>query len=195
MLRRWRLRITSLLRIVFGCLWVCWAWATLQRTFSQGAAEAFLHTRGAAATDTPWEAFWHHLIAAHPQSFACALALYVGVVACGLLTGALTQLVCLLGILLLIFCWSLPTLQLFPGEMSSGDTGVLLFGLFIFIALMIARSFQHAQLSQYPQSLQHAQSRSTHEKRRATSAHLAEKAHPGLSTGSNNHTRRELVKR
>jgi hypothetical protein len=66
----------------------------------------------------------------------------MGLVACGLLFGLLTNLTCGIGSLLALFFWSTQLVSLMPTGVQASDTGILLVFLLVFLGFIISHAGQ-----------------------------------------------------
>lgn len=137
----WRAKAIATLRVAFGLVWAFNAWLKWQpkflATFAQKVAEA---QQGQAPAVRAWISFWTHLVGTNPHLFAYLLASTETALAVFLLFGILTNLTCVVGILLSLGIWSVA--EGFGGPYQFGDSTdigtalpyALLFGVLLAIA-------------------------------------------------------------
>ena len=137
----WRLGGIAVVRIAFGCVWAIDAWFKWQ----PGFADNFTSYLTKALDGQPpaiaiWINFWIHVVSVNPHLFAFLVAMGETSIALGLLFGALSNLTCLVGILLSLSIWS--TAQGFGGTYGPGSTdiGVWIIYLLVFIGLFLGNA-------------------------------------------------------
>jgi thiosulfate dehydrogenase (quinone) large subunit len=129
------------LRVAFGLVWVFNAWLKWQPKFIASFPEKVSEAKeGQAPAVQSWIAFWTHLVSANLHLFAYLLATTETAIAVFLLFGLLTNLTCVVGILLSLAIWSVG--EGFGGPYKFGDSTdvgtalpyALLFGVLLAIA-------------------------------------------------------------
>lgn len=134
-------------RIAFGAVWAVDAFLKWQPAFT----DHFLGLVTGAEDGQPalvrsWIAAWAGLLGTQPHVFAYLLAVAETVLAAGLLLGAFTNALCVLGTLLSLLIWS--TAEGFGGpyQPGSADIGASVIYALVFIALLAARAGARAGL-------------------------------------------------
>jgi hypothetical protein len=89
-----------------------------------------------------WSDFWQHVATRHPVGFIFICTVGMGLVACGLLFGLLTNLTCGMGSLLALCFWSTQLVSLMPIGVQASDIGMLLVFLLVFLGFIISHAGQ-----------------------------------------------------
>lgn len=140
-----RISITCL-RIVFGAIWA-WNTLLLARHFITNTSPIYVQqvvtsSQHSAPYISWWSDFWQHVATSHPTGFILICILGMGLVACGLLFGLLTNLACGIGSLFALFFCSTRLVSLLPVGVQAGDIGVLLVFLLAFLGFIISGAGQ-----------------------------------------------------
>jgi thiosulfate dehydrogenase (quinone) large subunit len=103
----WRAKAIAFLRVAFGIIWAIAAWLKWQPQFINSFSEKVSSsTDGQPAAIQAWISFWSHLIGTNPHLFAYLLASMETAIAVFLIFGILTNLTCVVSILLSLGIWS-----------------------------------------------------------------------------------------
>ena len=103
----WRAKAIALLRAAFGLIWAIAAWLKWQPPFINSFSEKVSSsTDGQPAAIQAWISFWSRLIGTNPHLFAYLLASTETGIAVFLIFGILTNLTCVVSILLSLGIWS-----------------------------------------------------------------------------------------
>lgn len=140
-LASWRLGGIAALRIAFGCVWAIDAWFKWQPGFADNFSGYLTKALdGQTPAVASWIHVWIHVVSVNPRFFAFLIALGETGIALGLLLGALSNLSCLVGILLLLSIWS--TAHGFGGLYVPGSTdiGVSIIYVLVFIGLYLSNA-------------------------------------------------------
>lgn len=137
----WRAKAIALLRVAFGLVWAIAAWLKWQPQFINSFSEKIsASTEGQPAAIQAWISFWSHLINMNPHLFAYGLASAETAIAFFLIFGILTNLTCVVSLLLSLGIWSVG--EGFGGPYKLGestDVGTaLLYALLSGVLLAIA---------------------------------------------------------
>lgn len=137
----WRAKAIALLRVAFGLVWAIAAWLKWQPQFINSFSEKIsASTEGQPAAIQAWISFWSHLINMNPHLFAYGLASTETAIAFFLIFGILTNLTCVVSLLLSLGIWSVG--EGFGGPYKLGestDVGTaLLYALLSGVLLAIA---------------------------------------------------------
>ena len=137
----WRAKAIALLRVAFGLVWAIAAWLKWQRQFINSFSEKISASKeGQPAAIQAWISFWSHLINMNPHLFAYGLASTETAIAFFLIFGILTNLTCVVSLLLSLGIWSVG--EGFGGPYKLGestDVGTaLLYALLSGVLLAIA---------------------------------------------------------
>ena len=132
----------ALLRIAFGLVWAVDAYFKWQPAFISDFKDAV----SSAATNQPllikdWILMWSSTISVNSHHFAIVTAILETIIALGLLFGVFTRYVIYLGILFSLIIWT--TAEGFGGPYSgtSTDIGAAIIYVFVFIALLLGKSW------------------------------------------------------
>ena len=137
----WRARAIAFLRIAFGLVWAIAAWLKWQPQFIDSFASQVTSKKGGQpSVIQSWISFWANLVNTNPHLFAYLLASTETAIAVFLIFGFLTNLTCIVGILLSLGIWSVA--EGFGGPYKLGDSTdvgtavpyVLLFAVLIAVA-------------------------------------------------------------
>src|SRR5438105_928011 len=146
----WRARTIALLRVAFGMVWAFNAWLKWQPKFIDAFAEKISASKeGQPAVIQAWISFWSHLVSTNPHLFAYLLASTETAIAVFLIFGFLTNLTCLVGILLSLGIWSVA--EGFGGPYQLGDStdvGTALPYALIFAALLAIGASRYYSVDQ-----------------------------------------------
>ena len=137
----WRLGGIAAVRIAFGCVWAIDAWFKWQPGFADNFTRYLTRAPdGQPPAVVTWINFWIHVASVNPHFFAFFVAGGETTIALGLLFGALSDLTCLVGILLSLCIWS--TAQGFSGPYAPGSTdiGVLIIYVLVFTGLFLGNA-------------------------------------------------------
>ncbi len=135
-LTSWRQRITVGVRVVFGCLWAINAWLTWHSAVQDTFAGYFTKAEVQQHPGLAWISFWLHAVSLNPRLFAFILAAGEAGIAVGLLFGVLSNLTCLVGIML-----SLCLCATAGGSVPGGnDDGVLIVYMLVFAGLFLGNA-------------------------------------------------------
>jgi thiosulfate dehydrogenase (quinone) large subunit len=137
----WRAKAIALLRVAFGLIWAIAAWLKWQPQFINSFSEQVSASQeGQPAAIQAWISFWSHLINTNPHLFAYVLASTETAIAVCLIFGLLTNLTCVVSLLLSLGIWSVG--EGFGGPYKLGvstDVGKsLVYALFSGVLLAIA---------------------------------------------------------
>jgi thiosulfate dehydrogenase [quinone] large subunit len=107
--KNWQWKRIGILRIIFGLIWAVDAWLKWQPAFQN----TFVQQVSAAKDGQPgliqqWISFWTALISTNPLLFARIEATTETALAIFLVFGLLSNLTCVIGILLSLGIWSIP---------------------------------------------------------------------------------------
>lgn len=103
----WRARAIALLRVAFGLIWAIAAWLKWQPAFLNSFSERVSASgEGQPAAIQAWISWWSHLINTNPHLFAYGLASAETALAVCLIFGLLTNLTCVVSLLLSLGIWS-----------------------------------------------------------------------------------------
>jgi len=103
----WRAKAIALLRAAFGLIWAIAAWLKWQPPFINSFSEHVSASgEGQPAAIQAWISLWSHLINTNPHLFAYVLASTETAIAVCLSFGLLTNLTCVVGLLLSLGIWS-----------------------------------------------------------------------------------------
>jgi len=109
------------LRVAFGLVWAFAAWLKWQPKFIDSFNDKVTASKGGqSAVVQTWISFWSHLVSTNPHLFAYLLASTETAIAVFLIFGFLTNLTCLIGILLSLGIWSVA--EGFGGPYKFGDS-------------------------------------------------------------------------
>ena len=137
----WRARAIAFLRIAFGLIWAIAAWFKWQPKFIDSFSSQVTSSKdGQPTAIQAWISFWGNLVNTNPHLFAYLLASTETAIAVFLIFGILTNLTCVVGILLSLGIWSVA--EGFGGPYKLGDSTdvgtavpyVLLFAVLIAVA-------------------------------------------------------------
>jgi hypothetical protein len=133
-------------RIAFGGIWAVNT-VLLTRYLTVQASSAYvqqmiLSSQQAGQHSSSWGGFWQHVAVWHPTGFVLLCIAAMGFVACGLLFGLFTNLICVMGGICAFFFWSTQLVNLLPIGVPAGDTGVLLVFLLAFLGLSLSGAGQ-----------------------------------------------------
>jgi uncharacterized membrane protein YphA (DoxX/SURF4 family) len=140
-LASWRLGGIAVLRITFGCVWAIDAWFKWQPGFADNFTGYLMKALdGQPPAVATWINLWLHVVSVNPHLFASLVAMGETGIALGLLFGALSNLTCLVGILLSLSIWS--TAQGFGGPYgpASTDIGVSIIYVLVFTGLFLGNA-------------------------------------------------------
>jgi thiosulfate dehydrogenase (quinone) large subunit len=140
-LASWRLGGIAVLRIAFGCVWAIDAWFKWQPGFADDFTSYLTKALdGQPPAVATWINFWIHVVSVNPHLFAFLVSVGETGIALGLLFGALSNLTCLVGILLSVSIWS--TAQGFGGPYGPGSTdiGVSIIYVLVFTGLFLSNA-------------------------------------------------------
>ena len=140
-LASWRLGGIAALRIAFGCVWAIDAWFRWQPGFADNFTGYLTKALdGQPPVVVTWINFWIHVVSVNPHLFAILVAGGETAIALGLLFGALSNLTCLVGILLSLSIWS--TAHGFGGPYGPGSTdiGVSIIYVLVFTGLLLGNA-------------------------------------------------------
>lgn len=133
----------ALLRIAFGIVWAIDAFFKWNPAFISD----FKDTVSGALTNQPffvkvWIHFWLYIISFNAHHFAILTALTETIIAIGLIFGIFTRYVMYLGIIFSLLIWT--TAEGFGGpyDGTSTDIGAGIIYVFVFIALLLGRSWE-----------------------------------------------------
>jgi len=134
----WRLKGITLLRIVFGLVWLVDAWFKWQPDFIHN----FENYLNGSLDDQPgwvsaWIKFWVDVINVNPHIFAYFVAVGETAVAIGLILGVFSNLTNIFGLLLSVIIWT--TAETFGGPYKAGSTdiGAAVIYALVFVALFL----------------------------------------------------------
>ncbi len=137
----WRYKGIALLRIAFGMIWGIDAWLKWQPGFTHN----FVGDISAAMQGQPlaihaWIGFWLHIIQINPSLFAHLIVLAELMIALLLITGSLSNMTTICGIVLSLMIWS--TAEGFGGPYSpvSTDIGAAIIYVPVFFSLFLVSS-------------------------------------------------------
>jgi uncharacterized membrane protein YphA (DoxX/SURF4 family) len=103
----WRAKAIALLRVAFGLIWAIAAWLKWQPKFITAFSQHISASQeGQPAAVVAWISLWSHLINTNPHLFAYVLASTETAIAVFLLFGLLTNLTCVVSLLLSLGIWS-----------------------------------------------------------------------------------------
>jgi uncharacterized membrane protein YphA (DoxX/SURF4 family) len=103
----WRAKAIACLRVAFGIVWAIAAWLKWQPQFINSFSEKISASQdGQPAAIQAWISLWSHLISTNPHLFAYLLASAETAIAVFLLFGVLTNLTCVVSLLLSLGIWS-----------------------------------------------------------------------------------------
>ena len=103
----WRAKAIALLRVAFGLVWAIAAWLKWQPQFINSFSEKVSGSlEGQPAAIGAWISFWSHLISTNPHLFAYILASTETAIAVFLIFGILSNLTCVVSMLLSLGIWS-----------------------------------------------------------------------------------------
>lgn len=103
----WRAKAIACLRVAFGMVWAIAAWLKWQPQFIHSFAEKVSASQnGQPAAIQAWISVWSHLISTNPRLFAYLLASTETAIAVFLIFGILTNLTCVVTLLLSLGIWS-----------------------------------------------------------------------------------------
>ena len=103
----WRAKAIAFLRVAFGMVWAIAAWLKWQPQFINSFSEKVSASQnGQPAAIQAWISFWSHLISTNPHVFAYLLASTETAIAVFLICGILTNLTCVVSLLLSLGIWS-----------------------------------------------------------------------------------------
>ena len=137
----WRARGIAALRVAFGLVWAIAAWLKWQPPFINSFSEKVSASgEGQPAAIRAWLAFWSHLISTNPHLFAYGLAATETAIAAFLIFGLLTNLTCVVSLLLSLGIWSVG--EGFGGPYKLGEStdvgAALVYALLSCVLLAIA---------------------------------------------------------
>ncbi|MCL6096604.1 MAG: DoxX family membrane protein [Patescibacteria group bacterium] len=131
------------LRVAFGIVWAIDAYFKWQpafiSAFSDSVTEAIAGQPGIIQT---WINIWGNIVSINADYFAIITAITETAIAIGLIFGILTRFVIYLGITFSLLIWT--TAEGFGGPYngSSTDIGAAIIYVFVFIALLLGRSWE-----------------------------------------------------
>lgn len=103
----WRASAIASLRVAFGLVWAIAAWLKWQPQFINSFSEKVSSSlEGQPAAIGAWILFWSHLISTNPHLFAYILASTETTIAVFLIFGILSNLTCVVSLLLSLGIWS-----------------------------------------------------------------------------------------
>jgi len=140
-LASWRLKGLAILRIAFGCVWAIDAAFKWQPGFANNFTGYLTKAMaGQPPIVAAWIGFWLHIVSINPHLFAYLVAMGETCLAVGLLFGVLSNLTCVVGILLSFMIWS--TAQGCGGPYGPGSTdiGVSIIYVLVFIGLFMGNA-------------------------------------------------------
>ncbi len=140
-LSSWRTRGISLLRILFGLVWLVDAWFKWQPDFINQFAGYLTGTLdGQPAAVQAWINFWINIVNVDPRLFAYVVAISETAIALGLILGAFSNLTAVGGSLLALVIWS--TAEGFGGPYQAGSTdiGAAVIYVLVFAGLFLANA-------------------------------------------------------
>jgi thiosulfate dehydrogenase [quinone] large subunit len=137
----WRAKGIALLRIVFGIVWGIAAWLKWQPGFISSFTDQVTGSKDEQpAAVQSWITWWGNLVSTNPHFFAYLLACTETAIALFFIFGILTNLTCVVSILLSLGIWS--TAQGFGGPIQPGkstDIGTsIIYAIVAAILLVIA---------------------------------------------------------
>ncbi len=140
----------TILRLLFGCMWAYDAWLKWRTDFG----DTFIHyltlaNQGQTPVIATWLTFWSHIANQHPHFWAYGIVLGEICIALGLLCGALTNLVCSIGMILALLTWS--SLDGWGGLFGRGtiDGGIIVVYVLLFLGLMLSNAGQTLGLDRF----------------------------------------------
>ena len=117
----WRIKTIAALRIAFGLVWAIAAWLKWQPAFIDSFMDKVSGAKdGQAPAVQAWLSFWTNMFSMNPHFFACLEASMETAIAVLLIFGILTNLTCVVGILLSLGIWSVG--EGFGGPYKLGNT-------------------------------------------------------------------------
>jgi thiosulfate dehydrogenase (quinone) large subunit len=137
----WRAKAIALLRVAFGLIWAIAAWLKWQPQFINSFSEHVSASQeGQPAAIQAWISFWSHLIKTNPHLIAYGLASTETAIAVFLIFGLLTNLTCVVSLLLSLGIWSVG--EGFGGPYKLGEStdvgAALVYALLSAVLLAIA---------------------------------------------------------
>jgi thiosulfate dehydrogenase [quinone] large subunit len=137
----WRLRGIGIVRIIFGLIWAIDAWFKWQPSFLDTMTSMLKdQLKGAPPSTQAWLTFWIHTVNLDPAFFAHLVAITETLLAIGLILGAFSNTIYVVGAALSLMIWS--TAQGFGGPYGSGsvDIGASIIYAVVFAALFFANA-------------------------------------------------------
>jgi thiosulfate dehydrogenase (quinone) large subunit len=137
----WRLRGIGIVRIIFGLIWAIDAWFKWQPGFLDTITSLLNDKlKGQPPAMQAWLTFWIHTVNLDPAFFAHMVAITETLLAVGLILGAFSNTIYVIGAVLSVLIWS--TAQGFGGPYDSGtvDIGTSIMYAVIFAALFFANA-------------------------------------------------------
>ncbi len=149
-LAAWRVKGLGILRIAFGLVWAIDAWFKWQPDF----VHTFVNYLSGALEGQPaavqaWIHFWINIVKVNPHFFAYLVAIGETAVAIGLIFGLLSNLTCIVGMLLEAVVWS--TAEGFGGPYVAGsvDIGAAIIYVLVFAALFLTNAGLYYGVDRY----------------------------------------------
>lgn len=117
----WRAKLIALLRIAFGVVWGIAAWLKWQPGFINSFTDQVTGSKdGQPQAVQSWISWWGHLISTNPHFFAYLLACTETALALFFICGILTNLTCVVSMLLSLGIWSVA--EGFGGPLQPGKS-------------------------------------------------------------------------
>jgi uncharacterized membrane protein YphA (DoxX/SURF4 family) len=117
----WRAKLIALLRIVFGIVWGIAAWLKWQPAFINSFTDQVTGAKdGQPPAIQSWISWWGNLVSTNPHFFAYLLACTETTLAVFFIFGILTNLTCVVSMLLSLGIWSVA--EGFGGPIQPGKS-------------------------------------------------------------------------
>ena len=137
----WRLRGIGIVRIIFGLIWAIDAWFKWQPSFLDTITSMLNDKlKGQPPATQAWITFWIHTVNLDPAFFAHLVAITETLLAIGLILGAFSNSIYVIGAVLSVMIWS--TAEGFGGPYDSGsvDIGASIIYAVVFAVLFFANA-------------------------------------------------------
>lgn len=133
----------AILRIVFGIVWAIDAYFKWQPAFIAGFSDTI---KGSLANQPfviqVWTKLWLTIISYNTHLFAILTAITETIIALGLLFGVFTRYIIYLGIIFSLLIWTAAEGFGGPYSSSSTDIGAAIIYVFVFVALLLGKSWE-----------------------------------------------------
>ncbi len=137
----WRLRGIGIVRIIFGLIWAIDAWFKWQPSFLDTITSMLNDKlKGQPLATQAWLTFWIHTVNLDPAFFAHLVAITETLLAIGLILGAFSNSIYVIGSVLSVLIWA--TAEGFGGPYDTGsvDIGASIIYAVVFALLFFANA-------------------------------------------------------